>query len=59
MLVVTRKTDERIVINGDVWVQVVEVRGNRVKLGIVAPRDVEVLREEIYQAKRTREAVSQ
>lgn len=47
MLVLTRKLNESIIINGDITLTVVEVRGNRVKLGIVAPGEVPVMREEI------------
>lgn len=50
MLVLSRKKDEAIVINGDVVITVVEVRGDRVKLGIAAPRDVPVHREEVFAA---------
>ena len=46
MLVVTRKPGERILIGEDVVVTVLEVRGNRVRIGIDAPKDTLVLREE-------------
>jgi len=48
MLVLTRKLNESIVINDDVSVLVVEIRGDRVRLGIDAPRDVIVHRKEVY-----------
>ena len=48
MLVLTRKINESIVINDDVSVLVVEVRGDRVRLGIEAPKDVAVHRKEVY-----------
>lgn len=51
MLVLSRKVGESIVINGDVRVTIVAARGNKVRLGIVAPEYVEVHREEI-QAER-------
>jgi len=54
MLVLTRKLNETIVIDGNITVTVVEVRGNRVKLGIAAPVDVPVIREEIALALRER-----
>lgn len=54
MLVLTRKLNESIVIDGNITVTVVEVRGNRVKLGINAPVDVPVMREEIALAMRER-----
>ncbi len=50
MLVLSRKTNESIVINGDVVVTVVSVHGDKVRLGIVAPKDVPVHREEVHEA---------
>ena len=47
MLVLTRRVNERILIGDNVTVTVLEVRGDQVRLGIDAPRDVEVLREEL------------
>lgn len=50
MLVLSRKNMESIVINDNIIVQVVDIRGDKVKLGIVAPKDIPVHREEV-QAK--------
>ena len=50
MLVLTRRINESIVINDDISVLVVEIRGDRVRLGIEAPKDVVVHRKEIYDA---------
>jgi carbon storage regulator len=50
MLVLTRKKDESIVINNDIIITIVEVRGDKVRLGIVAPKDVPVHRQEVYEA---------
>jgi carbon storage regulator len=50
MLVLTRKKNESIIIRDDIVVMVVEVRGDKVRLGIEAPRDVSVHRREIYDA---------
>jgi carbon storage regulator len=49
MLVLSRKKNESIVINCDVVITVVEIRGDKVRLGIVAPKDVAVHREEVYE----------
>ncbi|MCL4515587.1 MAG: carbon storage regulator CsrA [Firmicutes bacterium] len=49
MLVLTRKIDESIIIGDNVKITVVEVRGDQVKIGITAPRDIAVHREEIYK----------
>jgi carbon storage regulator len=57
MLVLSRKKEESIIIGDNIQVTVVEIRGDKVRLGIVAPRDVPVHREEIYeQVKREQEA---
>ncbi len=50
MLVLSRKKNESVVINSDVVITVIEVRGDKVRLGIVAPKDVSVHREEVYEA---------
>ena len=52
MLVLTRKAGESIVIGSDVVVTVIELRGGQVRVGIDAPREVEVHREEIYEEVR-------
>ena len=48
MLILTRRVQEALMIGDDVTVTVLSVKGNQVRLGIDAPRDVEVHREEIY-----------
>lgn len=48
MLILTRRVQEAIIINDDVTITVLSVNGNQVRLGIDAPRDVQVHREEIY-----------
>ena len=50
MLVLSRNTDEKIHIGDNIVVTVVEVRGDRVRIGIDAPREVSVHRQEIYEA---------
>ena len=50
MLVLSRTKDEKIVIGEDITIMVVEIRGDKVRLGIDAPKDVPVHREEVYQA---------
>jgi carbon storage regulator len=48
MLVLTRKLNESIMIGNDVKITVIDVRGDQVKLGISAPRQIAVHREEVY-----------
>lgn len=50
MLILTRKPEQRIIINENIIISVLAVEGDRVKLGIVAPKDVSILREEVQRA---------
>ena len=50
MLVLSRKKNESIVINDDVVVTIIEIRGDKVRLGIEAPRDIPVHRREVLDA---------
>lgn len=50
MLVLSRKKDESIIINDHIRVTIVEIRGDKVRLGIDAPKDVSVHRREVYEA---------
>ena len=52
MLVLSRKKDEKILIGDSITLMVIEIRGDKVRLGIDAPRDVTVHREEVYEAIR-------
>ena len=49
MLILTRRIDERIFIGDDITLCVLGIEGNRVRLGLEAPKDVAILREEIHQ----------
>ena len=50
MLVLSRKKNESIVINDHINIVVVEIRGDKVRLGIEAPKEVPVHRREVYEA---------
>jgi len=52
MLVLSRKKGERILIGDDIWITAIEIRGDKVRLGIEAGEDVKILREEVYDAIR-------
>ena len=56
MLVLTRKTNESIIIGEDIVLTVIEIRRDKVRLGIKAPREVSVHRREIYEAIKRGEA---
>lgn len=50
MLVLSRKKNESIVIDNDIVVTIVEIRGDKVRLGIVAPKEIPVHRQEVFEA---------
>lgn len=52
MLILTRKKNQSLRIGDDIVVTIVEVQGDQVRLGIAAPQDVRVLRQELYDAVR-------
>ena len=55
MLVLSRKKNESIVINDDITIVVVEIRGDKVRLGVEAPKEIPVHRREVYDAIRRSE----
>ena len=59
MYVFSRKKNEQLVIGDDIFVTVVEIRGDKVRLGIELPREVPVHRKEVYDALRQDAATSQ
>ncbi len=50
MLVLARKKNESIVINDEITIVIVDIRGDKVRLGITAPKDVPVHRREVFEA---------
>jgi carbon storage regulator len=56
MLVLSRKKNESIVINNDITIVVVEIRGDKVRLGVEAPKEVPVHRREVYDAIKRSES---
>jgi carbon storage regulator len=52
MLVLSRQRDEVIKIGDDIEITVVDIRGDKVRLGITAPKEVQVHRKEVYEAIR-------
>ena len=55
MLVLSRKKNESIVINNDITIVVVEIRGDKVRLGVEAPKEIPVHRREVYDAIKKNE----
>lgn len=49
MLILTRKKDEEIIIDGNIMIKIVDVRGDKVRVGIAAPESVPVHRKEVYE----------
>jgi carbon storage regulator len=58
MLVLSRKKNESIVIADDITIVVVEIRGDKVRLGVEAPKEVPVHRREVFDAIRRNEAAA-
>ncbi len=58
MLVLSRKKNESIVINDDITIVVVEIRGDKVRLGVEAPKEVPVHRREVFDAIQRNESVN-
>ena len=58
MLVLTRQRDQSVVIGQDMEVKVVDVRGDKVRLGFIAPRQVTVDRKEVFAQKQAKEAAN-
>ena len=60
MLALTRKKGESIVINNNIEISVLEIRGDQIKIGISAPKDVPIYRKEVYLQiqEETKEAMS-
>lgn len=50
MLVLSRKKNESIIINDNITIVIVEIRGDKVRLGIEAPKEIPVHRKEVYEA---------
>ena len=53
MLKLTRQVDEKIIIGENVTVMVCAIKGSQIRIGVDAPRDIQVNREEIYQRNQT------
>lgn len=48
MLILTRKKDESIIINGNIEIKIIEIEDGKIRVGIEAPKEIEILRKELY-----------
>ena len=53
MLILSRKVDEKIKIGDNITITLIEVRGDQVKIGVEAPKNVKVFRQEVFNAIQT------
>ena len=53
MLILSRKIDEKIKIGDDITLTIIEIRGDQVKIGVEAPKNVKVFRQEVFNAIQT------
>ena len=58
MLVLSRHVDESIIVNDNIIITVLAIEGDRIKIGIKAPRDIPILRQELWQAINEQEQVA-
>lgn len=60
MLALSRKKDEAIIINNDIEITIIEVKGDQVKIGVTAPKSIPVYRKEVYlQIQEANKAASE
>ncbi|MBI5943491.1 MAG: carbon storage regulator CsrA [Chloroflexi bacterium] len=59
MLVISRKVDESVMLGDTIVLTVLAIEGDRVKIGITAPRETIILRQEIYQAVQDQEKIQE
>jgi len=59
MLVISRKVDESVMLGDTIVLTVLAIEGDRVKIGITAPRETIILRKEIYQAVKDQEKIQE
>lgn len=50
MLILSRKTDQQIKIGDDITLTIIEIRGDQVKIGVEAPKNIKVFRQEVFSA---------
>lgn len=50
MLILSRKVNEKIKIGNDITLTIIEIKGDQIKVGVEAPKDVKVFRQEVYNA---------
>lgn len=59
MLVLTRKSGESIIIGGDIKITVVQVKGKQIRIGVEAPKEMQIFREELLETIENNEGVEE
>ncbi|MBP6177778.1 MAG: carbon storage regulator CsrA [Anaerolineales bacterium] len=59
MLVISRKINESITIGDNIVVTILDIEGDRIKIGIDAPRELTILRQEVFQAVKSQEKIQE
>lgn len=59
MLILTRRPDQSIIINNDIYLTIIGIKGNQTRIGITAPREITIYREEIFNIIKTRKTKEQ
>ncbi len=58
MLILSRKTDQQIKIGENITITIIDIKGEQVKIGVEAPKDVKVFRQEVFNAIRNENAAA-
>ncbi len=58
MLILTRKVGEKLIIDDNIEVVILEIKGNQIRVGIEAPKEISIFREEVYEKIQAEQVVN-